>query len=381
MPVETRPTDSFTRDNLLLGFSVVEFEPSLIAGGFGAAVPLGILSGQTLQKEVETLELPRGDAGLITIDRELVSRLSVSMQLQTFNMRSDIFQYIMAATSLTPITADASAAGNTDLLVPSIDPFDAFSNLDHANLSEASIAVTFQAITSEAVGTGDGATGGTQGDFNLEQKIKAIGDVTVFLVGGVDETAKLVVGSTPTANEIAIEIGEEDSTTTGAGAITFGSGEIPANGAAIVATYTPSFSGADFENAGLAASLDNDYVLDPVLGKLRWLREAADDTPFRLLGANAGMNVAYTYNRRASQSLQPFTKNQFDGRATIRHLPDIGINFIWTIPSATIRITDDDLTFGAEDFGVGTLQLNINDAGGSNRFGTLLLSSETESAA
>lgn len=381
MPVQPRPSDTFTRENLLLGFSTVEFEPALSAGGFGAAVELGILSGEELQKEVEVLELERGDAGTLTVDREVLSKLKPSFQLETFNFRSDVAQYIFGAAQLTPVTADASAAvTNENVNLPAADVFDSFVNLDEGNLSEASIEITCGTITSESVGTGDGASGGTQGDYNLDYKIKAIGDVTEFLVAGVDEIAKVVAGSTPAAGEIAIEVGEEDSLTAGSGAITFGASEIPANGAAIVATYTPSFSttGTDIVNL-------TDFVSDPTLGKLRFLHSAADASPFRLeADANQQpLEVDYTYNRKASTNLQPFTQGGgvFEGRATVKHLTDIGINFVWTIPSVSIRITDDALTFGADDFGVGTLVLNINDSGGATRFGTLELSSEPESAA
>jgi hypothetical protein len=51
MPVEQRATDTYTKDNLLLGFSQVYFTP-LVSGVFGTTVPLGILSGQELQKEI-----------------------------------------------------------------------------------------------------------------------------------------------------------------------------------------------------------------------------------------------------------------------------------------------------------------------------------------
>ena len=40
--------------------------------------------------------------------------------------------------------------------------------------------------------------------------------------------------------------------------------------------------------------------------------------------------------------------------------------------------TDDALTFGADDFVTGTLKMNINDNGGTDRFGTLELFDEDE---
>jgi len=368
MPVQSRPTDVFTRDNLLLGFSIVEFEPALTGGGYGAAVPLGILSSQTLQKTVETLQLPRGDAGLITIDRELVSRLEVNMQLQTFNFRSDIFQYIMAANALTSISANAAQAVTNDpFQIPTLDPERTFVNLSFGDIDETSFggsSVTCAPIADEAVGTGDGTLGDASGDYSLDFKVNAVGDVTSITVGGVAYTP-VAVSAAASGNEVEVTVG------TGAtsGDLQFFVGGVAANvTGAIVADYTPSFTFANL----------TDYVVDPLLGRIRMLNvDGATDK----VKSGQNMLADYTYDRKASVSLQPFTKNQFDGRATIRHLPDVGVNFIWTIPSATIRITDDDLTFGAEDFATATLQLNINDAGGSNRFGTLLISSETESAA
>lgn len=382
MPVQPRPSDTFSRQNLLLGFSIMEFEPALTAGGYGAVVPFGILSAQALQKEIETIVLERGDSGTLTVDREIVSRLQPSFQVQTFNFRSDLAQYIWGSESIAAVVADAAAAGTSLVTIPTTNPYTSFLGLSHANIDESTVEVTCTEIVSEAVGTGDGVSGGTQGDFSLDFKIKAIGDVTEFLVGGVDQTANLVAGSTPAAGEIAIEIGLEDSLTTGSGAITFGAAQIPANGAAIVATYTPSFSttAGDIVNGGLPASADNDFVFDPLLGRIRFLREGADDTPFRVAGGQP-LTVGYNYQRNASVTLKPFTQPQSDGRMTVRHLPNYGVNFIYTIPSVTLLLTDDELTFGAEDLATATLNVNINDAGGSDRFGTLQWSSETEANA
>ena len=52
-------------------------------------------------------------------------------------------------------------------------------------------------IVNEAVGTGDGASGGTKGDFALDYPIAAVADLSggTFTVGGVDKTAALVAGS------------------------------------------------------------------------------------------------------------------------------------------------------------------------------------------
>ena len=376
MPVETRPTDTFTRDNLLLGLPVVEFTP-LVSGVYGASVPLGILSSASLQKVIEVLQLVRSDAGIARVDRELVSRFELSFSMETFNFKAELAQYIFGSEILTAVSANAAAAVlNDEIQIPSTDSFDAFVDLAHGRVSQASVSMTFAPISEEAVGTGNAVLGGTQGDFALNQKIKAILDVTSFLVGGVEKVSLLVAGSTPAAGEIAIELGEQDSLVTGSGAITFGSAQIPASGAAIVATYTPTFSGADI-------LLNTDFQVDPVQGRVRLLHAAADASPFRL-AANAGgtaLHVDYTYNRLAHNLLAPGTQTQFEGKATIKQLTDVGVNFRWTIPSASVRLTDDDVEFGTEDFSVATLLLNILDDGTTTPFGTIELSSETEANA
>ena len=114
MPVQTRPPDQFTRDNLLLGFSTVEFEPALSGGGFGGAVELGILESEALQKEVELLELERGDAGTLTVDREIVSKLKPTLNIATFNLKFDVARYVFGSDIATEVTADAASAVTDD---------------------------------------------------------------------------------------------------------------------------------------------------------------------------------------------------------------------------------------------------------------------------
>lgn len=377
MPVEPRATDTYTRDNLLLGFSQVYFTPALTGGGYGTQVPLGILSGQELQKTVETLELERGDAGLITVDRELVSKLTTQFQLQTFNFRKDLAQYIFASSTLTNVTADASASVvNESFALPSTNPFLTFVDLDRGDLDESTIEVTCATITDEAVGTGDGVSN----NFVLDYKVKAVGDVTSVTVGSTSYTP-IASGAAAAGNEVEVVVGEVDgSHPTTSGSLEFHVGGVstpPPSGQAIVATYTPSFSttGTDIVNL-------TDFVVDPILGRIRMLDPTgADNSPFRTTGDSQPLEIDYDYNRKAHAVLQPFTQNVFEGKAAIKQLTDVGVNFVWSVPSASIRITDDALTFDAADFAVATLILNILDAGGSDRFGTLEWSSESEQLA
>lgn len=375
MPVQPRASDTYTQDNLLLGFSQVTFTPALAAGGFGTAVPMGFLSGEELQKEVETLELERGDAGLITVARELVSKFTAGFQLQLFNFRADLFQYLIASSSITPVTADAVAVvTNETFSLPGSLPFENWTDLSKGDVNEASIEVTCGTVTDEAVGTGTGAVN----NFFLDYKVKAVGDVTSVTVGGVVYTP-IAVGAAAAGNEVEVTVGEaEGAHLTASGSLEFYVGGIlndPPNGDAIVATYTPSFSttGTDIVNL-------TDFVFDTVLGRIRVLKDGVIGA-FTQAGGSQPLEIDYTYDRKASNDFKPFTQQVFQGKATINHLPDVGINFIYTIPSASIRITDDALTFDAEDFALGTLILNILDAGGTDRFGTISLSSETEANA
>ena len=365
MSLESRPSDTFTKDNLLIGFSVVEFTPT-----GGTPVQLGILSGEELQKEVETLTLERGDSGTLTVDRELISKIEVTMQLEVFNFRADIAELIFGSTSGVVVSADAAASVvNDPFTIPDTgaEAERSFIGLSNGDIDEATFigsSVTCAPRTDEAVGTGDGTTGSTTGDFSLDYKPLVIGDVTSVTVGGVSYDP--VTAATSTALECVLVVGT-GSTSGDMHFVDAAGTPINVTGA-IVATYTPSHAFANL----------TDYVVDPARGRIRMLNvNGASDA----LKGGQPMLADYSYNRRATTNLKPFTNTQVDGSCTIKHLTDIGVNFVWTIPSATILITDDALTFGAEEFGTATLALNINDAGGSDRFGTMELASETEANA
>ncbi len=377
MPIEPRPGDSFTRDNLLLGLPVVDFTPSLSAGGFGTVVPIGILSAAELTKALETLQLRRGDAGLLVVDREFVSSFEAALSLETFNFRGDIARYVFASAVASAVVADAAAVVTGDpVALASADPFLGFLPLSRGNINEASVEVTCDEVVDEAVGTGTGAAN----NFQLDYKVKAVGDVTSITVGGVAYTP-VAVGAAAAGNEVEVVVGETDGAhPTGSGSLEFHVGGVPtapANGAAIVATYQPSFSTTGGDLVALT-----DFLLDPVLGRIRFLDPAgADNSPFRATGEQQPMLVDYTYRRFAHTVLRPFTQQVFEGKALVRQLPDVGVNFRWDIPRASIRITDDALTFNAEDFATATLALNILNAGGVAPYGTIELSSEPESNA
>jgi hypothetical protein len=387
MPVEARPDDQFTRGNLLLGFSTVEFEPVLPAGGFGPAVEMGILASEALQKDVTLLELERGDAGTLTVDREVISKLKPSFKIESFNLRDDVSRFIFASDVATAVVADAAAAVTGDLVTAptGTDATRTFLSLTQADIDATTgLSATGAAIVSETVNGSGALNGAVMGDFSLAYKITDDGDVSEIKV--VD-SAGVETAYTPIDTGSETGVGNEAVLDTGGVAATSGDIRLDVGGtptdiaasSSLVCSYNPTIVGADDDNSAAVA----DYIIDPLLGRIMFRRLDTLASPDGASAFREGqpVDVDYLYSRKASTTLQPFRQTSFDGRVTIRHLTDIGINFVWDIPSATIRVTDDDLTFGAEDFGVATLILNINDAGGTQRFGTLALSSEAQAAA
>ncbi len=378
MPVQTRPPDQFTRDNLLLGFSTVEFEPALSGGGFGGAVELGILESEALQKEVELLELERGDAGTLTVDREIVSKLKPTLNIATFNLKFDVAQYVFGSDIATEVTADAASAVTDDPVQAGTgaDAIRTFLSLSNADVAAGSFTVDGDELSQENVTnvTGDGTT---QGDYQLQYKVTDFADVSVLLE--LDSNGATVRTFVPQAGAPASEFQAQVLGTLAAtsGELTFF--QAVAAGNTISATYQPTLVGVEDDNTAAVA----DYIIDPLQGRIMFRALDTFAIPDGTSAFREGQPVLcdYTYDRKSSHLLNPFRQSSFEGRITVKHLTDIGINFIWTIPSATIRITDDDLTFGADDFATAVLIVNVNDAGGTQRFGTLNISNETEANA
>ena len=140
----------------------------------------------------------------------------------------------------------------------------------------------------------------------------------------------------------------------------------------------------DETSGGHFDATDPDMMLDSLLGRIRFPNIDSFAVPDGTSAIREGqaLEFDYLFSQNASTSMQPFTQGggAFQGKATIKHLPDVGVNFIWTVPSVTIHLTDDALTFGSDDFATGVVEMILNDAGGTDRFGTMLLSTETESA-
>ena len=132
----------------------------------------------------------------------------------------------------------------------------------------------------------------------------------------------------------------------------------------IEVTYEPSF----------AFVLNTDFSVDPKPGRVRLFNlDGATDE----LRSYQPMEASYDYNQLEHQELTPFTQFVFLGRTRIRLLTDVGINLIWTIPSSSVRVTDDAFTFNRDEFQVSQLAIDLLDAGGATRFGTMEVYQET----
>ncbi len=134
-------------------------------------------------------------------------------------------------------------------------------------------------------------------------------------------------------------------------------------------------SGATGSEVNVSAT--DEFRVDLKNGRIQVSSDATKSGSRKVLNSQP-VEVTYDYNRKAHDELKPFTQTTFAGTARIRQLTDVGVNLIWTVPSAQIQVTDDALTFADDDFTVGTLTLKILDAGGTDRFGTLQVFSETQ---
>lgn len=359
MAVQPRPTDTETVNHLQLGMPFIEFAPSLGGGVFGPFRSLGVVDSAEIAKSIELVTLRGAQTGTSVKLRELVRQFDSVINVGLFQHSPENMQLMFGSSTLVDVSADAAAAVTGDAFVLTDDPED-FLDLSNALIDESSVVVTADAIAGEAVGTGQGGTfGETTGDFALAYKISAIGDVTSYIEttdAGVvtDRTGDLVAGTTPGAGQIAIDTGA----TATSGQITYPSGEAPASGTTIVVSYEPSF----------AFTLNTDFTVDPKPGRVRLLDLDGATDPLRSFQP---MEAAYNYNRIAYDQIKPFTQFVFAGRTRIRLLTDVGINAIWTIPSTSVRLTDDAFVFNRDEFQVTSLAIDLFDAGGTTRFGTL----------
>lgn len=366
MSVQPRPVDVLTVDFLQLGMPYIEFAPSLGSGAFGPFRSLGVVDSAEVAKTIELATLRSAQSGTSVKLRELVRSFDAILNIGLFQHSPENMQLMFGSSTLVDVVANPAASVVGDPFVLTDDP-ENFLDLSNQLLDESSVVITADARTLEAVGVGDGILGPSTGDFALDFKISVIGDVSLYqeTTGGVpvDRTADLVAGAAPLTTQIGIEVGA----TIVSGEITYFAGEAPAVGVVIEVTYDPTF----------ATVLNTDFTVDPIPGRVRVLAfetTVPNVEPFRQFQP---MEADYDFVEVAHDDLQPFTQFTFAGQTRVRLLTDVGINIIWTVPSTSVRLTDDAFVFNRDEFQVTTLAIDLFDAGGTVRFGTMEVYPET----
>ena len=367
MSVQPRPTDTLTVDFLQLGMPFVEFAPSLGSGAFGPFRSFGVVDSAEVAKTIELVTLRSAQSGVSVKLRELVRQFDAILNVGLFQHSPENMQLMFGSSTLVDVVANpaASIVGDPFQLT---DNNEDFLDLAEQLIDESTVVLTADEITLENVGTGQGGTfGEVLGDFALDFKISVIGDVSSYVettAGVPDErVTDLVAGGAPMAGEIGIIVG---AVATG-GQIIYPGGEAPASGVLITATYEPTF----------ATVLNTDFSTDPQPGRIRLFdfeTTVPGVEPFKQFQP---MEADYDFNQIDHDEIKPFTQFVFAGQTRVRLLTDVGINLIWTIPSSSVRVTDDAFTFNREEFQVTQLVIDILDAGGQTRFGTMEIYPET----
>lgn len=241
MPVQTRPTDSDQLTNTFFGMPVVEFAPALSGGGFGPFQLMGNIDSTELANELERITLSNSQAGTSATILEIVSQIDPQFNVDTFTLSADIMQKILGSQAVTPVSADPVAAITDEVVTLTQDTED-FIDLANADLNSGSAVVTPGLVSDEQVGIGDGTTGNTSGDFSLDYKAQAVGDVSELTsTSGSTVTTYTVVavGAASTGDEAELVVGTDSDS----GDLQFfsGGGAVNVTGT-IEATYTPTFS-------------------------------------------------------------------------------------------------------------------------------------------
>jgi hypothetical protein len=344
MPVQPLPVDEVTERFLILGLPVIEFAYETSPSIFGPYFSIGIPDSAEVTKELQQAQLRNAQSGASKLVRELVRQFDATIAVSTFNHSGQNMQLMFASQSLTLLNAQVVAVPSE---IVNLQPSDlVFLSLAQQLLVQApGPTVAAAEISAEDVGTGQGGTfGEVTGDFALDYKVSVVADVSLLTVGGVDRTADIVAGVSPLAGEIGIEEGSVAAS----GQLTFPSGEGPANGAALIATYQPSF-GPLVENT--------DFVVDYLDGRVRVI--GPFDGPTDDFRSGQPMTVGYSYDQPEQQQIAPFTQFVFAGRARIRQLTQVGENLIWPIPKAQARLTADAFVFNRDDLTVTSLALQL----------------------
>jgi len=367
MSVQERPVDNITVDYLQLGIPFVEWSPALTGGGYGPYRNVGIIDTASLEKTINTIELRDASSGISVIKRELINEFDASLLVEIFQHTGDNMQLIFASQTLTAVSEDAAAAVVGDIFTLSDDAGD-FVAMGNQLIDESTVVITCATIVAEAVGTGDGlaGSGAVSGDFALAYKVSDSDvDVTSVTAGGV--VYAVVDAATSTANEVVID---EGATATSGNMQFFDATGTPVNVVGdVVATYTPGFTFVVADDSQLG-----DYTLNGKDGTVRFFNIGATGDALKF---NQPMSADYNYNRIAYDEINPYTQFVFEGRLRIRLLTDVGINMIWPVPKAQVKLTETAFEFDREEFGSSELEIKMLDAGGSAPFGIMELYQET----
>lgn len=347
MSIEARPTDTITKNNLFVGMPFILFERKLASGAFDTPRNLGIIDSAELQKTIEVLQLTNKQSGITVLEKEAIGRIEPRLQIGIFNFEPANMRYFLASKSLTEVSSSTVVVTDDEVTVPSLFPNE-YAPLSNALITTEPLTdLDPKTVTSEAVGTGDGSSNA----FALDFPVLVVGDLTTITVGGVTYTP-IAVSAAATGNEVEVVVGAVATS----GNLEFfvgGSTTPPPNGDAIVATYTST----------MTFTSGTDYTLDPTDGRIRFL-----DTDKVRIGQI--LEADYSYTQLDETTFVPFTQGSFEGRVTIKQLTGLGVNFIWDIPSASIRLNDDPFAWNADDFATGTITMNILSVGGCAPFGT-----------
>ena len=365
MPVVPRPTDIKTEENLLIGMPFVEFAVKNSNGTYDPYRNLGIVDAAELQKTIEPNQLRSAQSGTSILVRELVRQFDAALQVQIFNFEADNMRIFFGASAITAVSSGTPTVTGDPFVLT--DDNQDFLDLEESLITEPVTAVSCGAIVLEEVGTqasgGEVANfGEVLGDFALDWKPLDHLDVTSYIettAAGVatERVADLVGGDPPVP--APGEIGVNDTLTVNAGKLLYPATETIADGTSITVSYEPSHVFVE----------NTDFVVDYKEGRVRILQDfdgAAD-----ALRSYQPMEATYDHTEVAHSDIDPFTNFEFQGKARIRLLTDVGINMIWAIPKSSIRLTDDAFAFSRDNPGLGTLLLNILDNGGSQPYGLI----------
>jgi len=366
-----RPSDVITEEFLLIGMPFVEFALKNANGTYDPYRNLGIIDAAEIQKTLNPQELRSSQSGLSVLVRELVQQFDSKLQVQMFNFEPANMRLLFGASSPTTVASGTPTVTG--------DPFNLTDdNQDFLDLTEQLVVepitgvsaelITLEEVGTQAVGGQVAGFGETLGDFALDWKVEVVGDISSYIEttsAGVqtERVTDLIFGNPPVP--ITTEIGVNVGAVANSGQLLYFATEAPADGVSITVTYEPSWTFVE----------NTDFVVDYKQGRVRMLVDfdgASDE-----LMSFQPMEATYDHTEVAHTKLDVFTNFEFQGKARVRLLTDVGINMVWAIPKTNIRLTDDAFAFSKDNPGLGTLLINLLDNGGTYPYGIMEVYEET----